>query len=67
VNPPPWFKENAGGGWWVPATREGYVVLAAFIVFVLATVWLPADYKPPTLIGLGLAYLGASFWLSQSR
>ena len=61
----PWFRKNSVGGWWVPATPQGYAVLAGFIVAVLATLWLPSDYRQPTLIGLGLAYLAGSFWLSQ--
>ena len=63
----PWFKRNAAGEWWVPATPQGYAVLAAFIAAVLSTILLPSDYRPPTLIGLGLAYLAGSFWLSQPR
>jgi hypothetical protein len=63
----PWFRPSATGKGWVPATPQGYAVLAAFIAAVLATIWLPTDYRPPTLIGLGLAYLGGSFWLSQAR
>jgi hypothetical protein len=63
----PWFRKNAAGGWWVPATPQGYGVLGTFIVAVLATFWLPSDYRPPALMGLGLAYLAGSFWLSQQR
>jgi hypothetical protein len=47
------------------ATRLCDVV--AFIVAVLACAWLPSDYAKLVLIGLGLAYMAASFWFSQAR
>lgn len=63
----PWFRKQAAGMGWVPATPQGYAVLGLFIVFVLATAWLPPDFRPPILIGLGASYLALSFWLSLSR
>jgi hypothetical protein len=63
----PWFQKNPGGGWWIPATPQGYAIVVAFIVAVLACAWLPSDYAKLVLIGLGLAYMAASFWFSQAR
>jgi hypothetical protein len=63
----PWFGASHAGGWVVPVTPQGFAVLGVFIVAVLATLWLPPDYRQPVLIGLGVAYLAGSFWLSQSR
>lgn len=42
-------------------------MLGAFIATVLLTAWLPTAWRPVSLVGLGVAYMAASFWLSQSR
>jgi hypothetical protein len=46
-------------------TPEGWAILGLFVVSLLATVLLPAGYRPPVLIGLGLLYLALSFWFSN--
>jgi hypothetical protein len=63
----PWFRNNSGGGWFVPATREGWGILALFIVAVLGTAWLPTTLANPVRVGCGLAYVAISYWFSAAR
>ena len=60
-----WFQENAAGGWWVPATGQGYAILAVFVAAVLASAWVPKLYARPYLLICGVAYLAISWWFSR--
>lgn len=67
MNREPWFRKNAAGGWWLPATRQGWGILGMFILTVLGCAWVPSDYRPPVLIAIGVSYMAASLWFSQPR
>lgn len=44
-----WFKRRWYGWGWVPATREGWAVLAAFIIFLIVNSFtLPGHREPST-------------------
>jgi hypothetical protein len=61
----PWFRNNQGGGWYVPAAPQGWAILGVFIAAVLGSAWLPASDAKPFLFACGAGYVGVSWWFSR--
>ena len=62
----PWFRSSQSGVWWVPASLGGWAVCGAFVIAVLSCNLLPVEYRPPALVGLGMAYMAISLWFSRT-
>jgi hypothetical protein len=55
LSPKPWFRPKAMGGGWTPATWQGWLITAAFVLLIVTTVQMvvPEDGR----IALALPWL----------